>query len=176
VEKLKRGSPKLLNLVKWLRNAFAPLEVDDRCARMKSLAESSAVFLKVCVVFHSNDCSNKALDPTDLPILVGGAGIMHDAYGVRCKVCAIGNGLVPPIAVVHFQGSCGIGVNYGGARVGPDITEIRKGLEILVRSVVVSRVEALVVGTAGQFVRVEGLSVRSNLVRGTDVRTCTCIL
>ena len=101
---------------------------------------------------------------------------MHDAYGVRCKVCAIGNGLVPPIAVVHFQGSYGIGVNYGGARVGPDITEIRKGLEILVRSVVVSRVEALVVGTAGQFVRVESLSVRSNLVRGTDVRTCTCIL
>jgi hypothetical protein len=155
VEKLKRGSPKLLNLVKWLRNAFAPLEVDDRCARMKSLAESSAVFLKVCVVFHSNDCSNKALDPTDLPILVGGAGITHDAYGVRCEVCEFHNGLVPPIAVVHFQGSYGIGVDYGGTRVGPDITEIRGGLEILVRYVVVSRVEALVVGTVHVYSRTQ---------------------
>jgi hypothetical protein len=37
--------------------------------------------------FHRTDYSNKALGPTDLPIWVGGAGIMHDAYGVRCKIC-----------------------------------------------------------------------------------------
>jgi hypothetical protein len=101
---------------------------------------------------------------------------MHDAYGVRCKICETGNGHVPPIAIVHFQGSYGLEVDYKGARVGPEITEIRGGLGILVRSVVDSRVEALVVGTAGQFVRVESLSVRYNLVRGTDVRTCICIL
>lgn len=87
MEELGRGSPEPLNLVEQLRNAFAPLEVDHRCARMKSLADSSAVFWKVCMVFHRTDYSNKALGPTDLPIWVGGAGIMHDAYGVRCKIC-----------------------------------------------------------------------------------------
>jgi hypothetical protein len=39
VEKLTRGSPKLLNLGEVAQKAFAPLEVDHRCARMKSFAD-----------------------------------------------------------------------------------------------------------------------------------------